>query len=130
MESNPFNLRAFIESYVNSAFESLRVNELKPLSDFEKIMWASVSKELDISIESIKYLHHPFHWAFFCTNDKSPFEYIQSHLFEEVTSVRLKLNSNEVRKEMIAYVTENDYTLLEAKLKRARENKLVNISHQ
>ena len=96
-----------------------------PLSDFEKIVWNSVSKELGISIEVIKYLHHSFHQAFFCTNKKTPFEYIQPHFLNETISVRLKLDNDTIREEMINYVLENDYHLLEARLERARLHKLI-----
>lgn len=125
MNSNPFNLKAFIEACVNSAFESLNVNELKPLSDFEKRVWDDVSKRFGVSIETVKYLYHPFHWAFFCTNKKTPFEYIQPRLLDEITSVKLNLDGDEVRKEMIAYVLENDYKLLEARLEKAKLHKLI-----
>ena len=127
MDFSSIDLKAFIEAYVNSAFESLIINELKPLSDFEERVWNDVSKRFDISIETIKYLHHPFHWAFFCVNKKTPFEYIRARLLHEVTSVKLKLDNDKTRKEMIDYIVENDYKLLEARFENLKKTGLHNL---
>ena len=64
---------AFVESYVKVAFE-LAQQGLSS-EDFDSKLINSVSEECGLSKEVVLGLHHPFHWAFFNSeNDFSPFK--------------------------------------------------------
>lgn len=71
-----FCLEDFIEGFVLNAVEIVRGEEKVSSDSFYDTIFARLSQEHDISIESVKHLHHSFHWGLFCEN-KDFFDYSQ-----------------------------------------------------
>lgn len=75
---NGFDLKKFVNSYVETALqvaadESLRVDKKLTSGRFDEIVHQRVSESTGLPAEVIKKLHHPFHWAFFCSDGALPF---------------------------------------------------------
>lgn len=100
------NLEDFVRSYVDGAL-SLTKNEIS-FDDFEFTLRDSLAKKFNVPKDVIKYLYHPFHWAFFVENNgSSPFEYVQPTLKWESSKVRLKREiSSEEKSELVNFILE------------------------
>ena len=112
--SKNFSLKQFVKIYVAKA---LKIAEENPLaSEFYERLYKSVSKETGVSEEAVKYLHHPFHWAFFDNNKDSPFEYVQTG--NHGTHIRLQRNYvEEDVAELSNFVLKDYKNLLEQRVK-------------
>jgi len=83
-----FCMENFIRSYVNEALLLARDNP--DLDSFDADLRSRLSAKIGISEEVVQALHHPFHWAFFNSENDSIFEYVQAKKQGEKTSVRLR----------------------------------------
>lgn len=63
-----FCLEDFAESFVLNAVEIVRGEEKVSSANFYDTIFARLSREYNISVESVKHLHHSFHWGLFCEN--------------------------------------------------------------
>ena len=76
MSQQNFSLEEFVGAYVSCAFEIFKpryenVKEvLIPLECFERVIRERVSSEFGFGENKVIYLHHAFHWAFFCDKRK------------------------------------------------------------
>jgi len=106
MKDLKFNLNKFIKNYVSVALNLIKEKREMPFSEFENIIRERVSKKIGISKEDVAYLHHSFHWTFFCRGNESPFRYIQPRKRGEVSKVGL--NGRQFNKSaLVSYILEN-----------------------
>ncbi len=71
-----FSLEDFAESFVLNAVEIVKRTEKVSSANFYDIVSVWLSQEHNLGIESVRHLHHAFHWGLFCEN-KEFFEYFQ-----------------------------------------------------
>ena len=85
---NGFCLENFIQSYVHEAL--MIAKETPDIDYFDAELRGRLSAKINVSKETIKFLHHTFHWAFFNNRDNSIFEYVQVTELGKKNYVRLK----------------------------------------
>lgn len=66
------DLEAFVEYYAGAVVEYARGG--LELEEFDRQVWNDVAGHFNVSVEDVKYIHHPFHWACFCDDKKRKFE--------------------------------------------------------
>lgn len=115
------DIPGFVRCYVSNALEIMRNSEKVPLSDFERVLFERVSSEMDIEVVSVKRMHHPFHWVFFCKTFSlnSPFElYSESSPGSEILYARRRRDygANETD-EICKIILEEHGALFEARIK-------------
>lgn len=81
-------LNTYSESLISKALEI--ANENPEINEFYRLLEDAMNEDFGIDHRLFLYLHHPFHWEFFCSNNGSPFEYIQPTRPGECTLVKLK----------------------------------------
>ena len=119
-----FNLEFFTSFYVDTA---LKFAKNRPLLDsfYKSIKW-TISKKLKIPVEFVESLNHPFHWAFFCDENNSPFKYASWGKIGEDEKVRLRRYvSSKTKLKMVDYILKNYGGLLEEKIKKKEINILL-----
>jgi len=101
-------------------------SENPSLDSFYKLLFEIVSMETGLSEESVKYVHHAFHWGLFL-DDNSPLSLVKPRKVDEIISVSLKpdvdLQNNGVYRDKILedygpYIRER----LESVLSNSRAN--------
>jgi len=127
------DLNYFVERYVYHALNLVGNNGGIPLDNFEEGIREKLSEELDVTSEFVKYLHHPFHWAFFVDSRygfNSPLRYIQPRFKDEPPKIELtgEVNESEESK-LVNYILSEHGTLLRSKIEVFSDNG-TNIFHQ
>ncbi|MCK5149757.1 hypothetical protein KAJ87_02435 [Candidatus Pacearchaeota archaeon] len=115
MDKSNFNLEYFVNLYVDTALDyvetAFKIAKKYPLlEEFDKDIRKTLSEKLNISVQKIGWLHHPFHWAFFCDKKDSPFE------LKENWIVSLK-NEKNSKQSLGNYILTEYGKLLEEKIK-------------
>ena len=82
MSPQNFSLEEFVRAYVSFAFEQFtpQYQNIKglliPLEVFEREIRKKVNEIFGLGEKQVVYLHHAFHWAFFC-DKKNGFKLVQ-----------------------------------------------------
>ena len=82
MSQQKFSLEEFVRAYVSFAFEQFKPKYqnierlLIPLEVFESEIRKRAREKFVLNDEQLIYLHHAFHWAFFC-DKKNEFKLVQ-----------------------------------------------------
>lgn len=110
------DLEEFIGIYTDSILFHLEDKKMNPESrDFYPAIFEDVSTKTGFSIEQIKYLHHPFHWAVFSNrraNIKSFIPPIAGETFS------LSPENHDGKSEIVAYIIKKYGSLLESRIRK------------
>lgn len=99
------NLESFIEKYIEITAELVK-NEIL-LESYYKSLKKEFSKRFNISEQEITYIHHSFHWAFFCDKNGSPFGYSPHNKDGEFRVRLIKEVSLEEKLRLKKYILDN-----------------------
>ncbi len=114
----------FATNYINAALNLVKESEKRSrsitLEVFDNSLRTNVSQDLGMPPESVLYLHHPFHWAFFCDRDSpSPLELASPNIRDGrlVVACRREISDEDCPK-LTCYVLEKYGTYLSAKFSK------------
>ncbi|MBI2043490.1 hypothetical protein HYT25_03825 [Candidatus Pacearchaeota archaeon] len=115
------DLELFVNTYIGCALMLAGNNGGISSDDFDNELRRYVAKEMNISQDFVKFLHHPFHWTFFTDGRygfKSPFEYNPPAYKGETAKIKLKRDvSEEDKSKLVEHVLSNYRALLNERIR-------------
>jgi hypothetical protein len=114
-----FKLKKFIGSFVEEAYSLLRNRDNGlPTNIFYEILYDAVGEREDLTRETVKYLHHAFHWAFYNDRRDLPFAFDN----KAKLSIRIADNLKFVSlRELSDWIFETQGGYLRARAREARK---------
>lgn len=88
------NLEGLVKCYISNFLSIIKEKKVVGLEEFYNEAIKKIADESKIDAQVIKYLHHAFHWEFFCGNPDSPLEIFSNGAPEGGFYVRLKSEAN------------------------------------